>query len=106
MDGRFLAKCKEFDVGIEDHGLLVLMGHFEYEEGGVQGLGYAIDGPFIHAFLGALGVDQLKKVENKSCWVTVIDGTIKIIEPLHKKDGKKFDIREWVEAHKKKNSGK
>ncbi len=43
----------------------------------------------------AVGVNSLDKMEGKSCWVTHTNSEITKIEPLHKKDGKPFDILEW-----------
>ncbi len=43
---RALAKCVEFDVGVEDHGCPTLFGYFDYDEGGCQGLGYMVDMAF------------------------------------------------------------
>lgn len=59
---RSLARCYGFDVAIEDHGILVLMGHFEYDEGTCQGLGYCIDSSFLYRFLGVFGVERLRQV--------------------------------------------
>lgn len=92
---RELAKARSFDVGIEDHGILVMFGYFDYEGGGAQGLGYCIDSSFLYRFLSAFGVEKLRDVEGKSCWVTHDDSTIYKIEPLHKKDGTEFDIKLW-----------
>ncbi len=33
---RALAKCVEFDVGVEDHGCPTLFGYFDYAEGSDQ----------------------------------------------------------------------
>ena len=98
---RSLARCKDFDVGIEDHGILVLFGHFEYDDGGCQGLGYCIDSSFLYRFLNVFDVEQLRGVNGKSCWVTHTDSGIEKIEPLHKKDGTPFAIPEWQEFVKR-----
>lgn len=100
---RTLARCRNFDIGFEDHGCLVFLGHFEYEESGCQGFGYVINTEFVRRFLNAVGVDAVKKLEGKSCWVTHTFDGISKIEPLHKKDGKAFDIRKWQEECKKKS---
>lgn len=101
MTERSLAKLKGFDVGTEDHGILVMYGTFEYDEWGCQGLGYCIDAAFIYRFLDVFGVSKLSEVNGKSCWVTHDDNHIIKLEPLHKKDGKTFDIVEWQEFSKK-----
>lgn len=94
---RLLARCKGFDLELEDRGHLILKGCFYYEgQLGVQGLGYEVDAVFLKRFLRAIGVYELQQVNGRSCWVTVIDGTVRIIEPLHAEDGTRFDIREWV----------
>ena|SRR3990167_3196103 len=100
-DERSLAKARNFDIWLEDHGLLVLDGHFEYEDGGAQGMGYCVDTAFLMRFLVAFGVDHLQKVNGKSCWVTHTNDKISKIEPLHKKDGEAFDIPTWREWAKK-----
>lgn len=98
---RSLAKLRGFDIGIEDHGILTMLGTFEYEEGMCQGLGYCIDTAFLYRFLSVFGVGKLQQVNGKSAWVThTHDGIIKI-EPLHKNDGEAFDIPEWQEWVKK-----
>jgi len=94
-DERSLARCVGFDVAIEDHGILVLLGHFEYEDGGCQGLGYSIDASFLYRFLAVFGDCPLRKVEGRSCWVSHDDSRITRIEPLHKKDGAVFDLDTW-----------
>ena len=91
---RSLAKCKNFDFYIHDRGW-GLSGEFEYEDGSCQGLGYIVDTAFILNFMGVFGVELLQDVNNKSCWVTHSSCEIIKIEPLHKKDGKLFDIKEW-----------
>lgn len=98
---RSLAKCSDFDFGIEDHGLPVLFGSFEYDEWGVQGLGYSVDAEFLKRFLAVFGVRQLNDVNGKSCWVTHNNSQILKIEPLHKKDGVPFDIEEWVKSKRR-----
>lgn len=97
---RSLAKCREFDFAIEDHGCPILYGTFEYEDGGIQSLGYQVDIAFLMRFMCALGVDQLSKVNGKSCFVTHTFNNIMKIEPLHKKEGTPFDIQEWIEWKK------
>lgn len=102
---RELAKCRDFDVQIEDHGILVLAGTFEYESGGVQGLGYMIDASFLMRFMSVFGVEYLKDVNGKSCWVTHDDSSITKIEPLHKKEGQAFIIKDWQEWYRSRMPG-
>lgn len=92
---RSLAKCRGFDIGIEDHGILVMYGTFEYDDGGCQGLGYGIETSFLYRFLSVFSVEMLRQVNGKSCWVTHTNDRITKIEPLHKKDGVPFDIVKW-----------
>lgn len=96
-EGRILARCRGFDFAIEDHGLPTLNGHFEYEGGSCQGMGYMVDTAFLFRFLEAVGVSSLRELEGKSCWVTHTHDKISKIEPLHKKDGTPFIIEEWGE---------
>ncbi len=97
MSERKLAKCGNFDFGIEDHGMPVLWGDFEYDEGGVQGLGYQVDVAFLMRFMGVFGVREMGDVNGRSCWVVQDDkGDIRRIEPLHRADGEAFDIDEWA----------
>lgn len=98
-----LARCKGFDFSIHDRGY-GLSGHFEYEDGGCQGFGYITDEGFLLAFLQSVGVESLRKLEGKSCWVTHDHSNIYRIEPLHKKDGKPFIIEKWRKWIEKKNS--
>lgn len=65
MKERELAKWEGSDLEIEDHGWLVLTGHFKYENGTCQG------------------------------WVTHDGGNIELVEPLHKDCGTPFNISEW-----------
>jgi hypothetical protein len=93
---RYLARCHGFDLGVEDHGFLVLFGHFQYEDGPAQGLGYQVDRDFLKRFLAALGVERLQEVNGRSCWVTATHSAVLLIEPLHKDQGRAFDIAAWV----------
>ena len=70
MSERELAKCEDFDIGIEDHGILVMFGNFRYEGSSCQGFGYAIDTSFLYRFLDVFEVEKLQQVNGKSCWVT------------------------------------
>jgi len=98
---RQLARCKDFDFYIEDHGLPAIRGGFEYDNGGFQGFGYMVNTAFLMRFMAAVGVDSLRALNGKSCWVTADWEKIYKVEPLHKKDGVAFDIEEWVEWTKK-----
>ena len=99
-----LAKLSGFDVGVEDHGCFVMHGTFRYEDGGAQGFGYVINADFIEGVIGVFGVDALQRVNGKSCWVYHTSSNISRLEPLHKSDGKAFDISEWSEKCKKKEA--
>lgn len=37
---RELAKCEGFDICLEDHGMIIMGGSFDYEGGSAQGIGY------------------------------------------------------------------
>ena len=103
---RELAKAKDFDIQIEDHGIPVLSGYFDYEGGSAQGLGYFVDMAFVMRFMGVFGVEYLHRVEGKSCWVTHTNDKILSIEPLHAKDGTPFVIQDWIdwnEEHPERN---
>lgn len=100
---RELAKCRNFDFQIHDRGY-GLRGEFEYEGGGCQGFGYITDEAFILGFLQAVGVDSLRELEGKSCWVTHANCDISLIEPLHKKDGKPFSLKKWGDWINKRNA--
>lgn len=91
---RELAKCVEFDVVDDEHGGLMLGGHFKYDGGSCQGLGHKLTIGFIQGFMAVFGVSALRDVNRKSCWVTHdYDGIIKI-EPLHKGEGTPFVVRQ------------
>ncbi len=99
---RHLARAVGFDLAINDHGRLVLSGHFEYgENGGLgQGLGYGVDAEFLKRFMAAMGVSELRKANGRACWVTSTHGSVEKIEPLFKKDGVAFDIKAWADANR------
>lgn len=93
---RELAKVRECEIGIEDHGILTLFMTWDYDEGSTQGLGcYQIDAAFLYRIMAVFGVDRLHKIVGKSCWVTHDWGSTSMIEPLHKKGGVPFVIKEW-----------
>jgi hypothetical protein len=95
---RELAKCIEFDIQDDEHGGLMLGGHFDYEGGSCQGLGYNVDMDFIQRFMQVFGVSRLQQVNRKSCWVTHDGSGVVKIEPLHKNDGEPFSVKEWSSA--------
>lgn len=99
---REVARVTEAEVGLEDHGILTLFLRFEFD-GSSQGLGcYAIDESFLYRVLDCFGVDRISAIKGMSCWVTHDMGKVYRVEPLHKKDGKPFDLEawsRWVEAH-------
>ena len=97
-----LAKLKGFDVGIEDHGCFVMFGTFYYENGPCQGLGYVINTAFIQKFMEVFGVEKLQQVNGKSCWVWHTHNGVTKMTPIHKADGREFDIVSWMEDCKKK----
>jgi len=97
---RELAKCVGFDLRDDDHNGLTLAGHFEYESGFCQGLGYSVNIDFVMWFMRVFGVTRLQDVNGKSCWVTYRDDSrnIQQIYPLHRKDGVPFDVEAWAYA--------
>lgn len=99
---RSLAKCSGFDAMLENHGCVVLAGSFDYEDGGSQGLGYVINAAFLREFMRVFNVERLQQVNGRSCWVTHSYNNISKVEPLHKADGKTFDIKAWSDALKEK----
>lgn len=99
---RELAKLKGVDVMIDDHGIMIMGGTFYYESGCCQGFGYCIDMDFVRLLMEVFEANELKEVNGKSCWVTHDASSIIKIEPLHKGDGKTFDIKKWSEDCKKK----
>lgn len=95
---RELAMVKRADIIIEDHGIPVLDVTFDYEGGSCQGLGgYTLDAAFVFRFMLAIGVDSLSAAVGKSCFVTHDRMSISKIEPLHKKNGTPFIIKEWAD---------
>ena len=101
MSERELARVEECEVGLEDHGILTLFISWEYDDGcSHQGLGcYAIDAAFLYRILDCFGVDRLRDIKGKSCWITHTHSETSKIEPLHKKDGKPFVLKEWQDWH-------
>ena len=92
---RELAKCEDFDIRDNEHGGLCLGGSFDFD-GSSQGFGYQIDIEFVQKFMEVFGVTHLQAVNGKSCWVTHTYDSIKLVEPLHKKDGVPFDVQAWA----------
>jgi len=69
---------------------------FEYESGFSQCLGgNFIDISFLMRLCKCFGVEKLRDIEGKSCWVWATPSNILRIDPLHSKDGTPFDIEEW-----------
>lgn len=101
---RELAKLSDFDVCLDGRTFenITLSGTFNLEGSSSIGLGYLVDADFIKCVLKAVGVTEVKKLNGKSCWVTLrtFNGPVIKIEPLHKSDGEAFDITEWSERKK------
>jgi hypothetical protein len=95
---RHLARIVGFDLWFDRGWQLPLMsGHFEYEGGGHQGIGYIVDTEFVGKLCEAVGVDTLKALSGKSCWVTHTRDRILKVEPLHAKDGTPFNVdTDWT----------
>ena len=104
---RELAKLKGFDIWKEDHGIMVMAGSFYYEGGSCQGFGYCINMEFVDGLMEVFFAEKLQQINGKSCWVTR-DNDRKIIklEPLHKEDGRVFDITQWIKNCEKKSKSK
>ncbi len=103
---RELAKVRSADIIIEDHGIPVLDVTFDYDGGSTQGLGgYTLDAAFVMRFMCAIGSDSLSGCVGKSCWVTHDHCSISKVEPLHKKDGTPFVIKDWQEWFKRRMTG-
>lgn len=100
---RELVKCKGFDVAIEDHGILTLVGTF-HGDGWGQGLGYAINAAFLMRFMGVFGVTHLQQVNGRSCWITQDSNGVYKVEPLHKDEGESFDIIKWQQWTKEREA--
>ncbi len=105
---KVLARIKNPDIEIEDHGFLVLTASIETEKGSFGGFGYQLDMVFLRGFMGAVGVRSLKQLHGKSFWLVysgepsvVITMGLVAIEPLHKSDGVVFSIKDWVEGIRK-----
>lgn len=91
-----LAKYINPGIYINDHGFLMLNGHFKYEDGTSQGLGFLIDKEFIKRFIRAFGVRSLDDVRNNVVRVYHTRKGIKKIEALDNiSNGKTFDIEDW-----------
>lgn len=102
MKEKKLAKIRNSDLYIEDHGWLMWSGEFDYEDGGIQGLGYYAKDDLIKGLMEAVGSRTLKGMNGKSCWVVCENGLVSEVHPLHKKDGVPFKIKDWQEKHKEK----
>lgn len=92
---RELARWVEPDFVLGRGCIPALGGHFEYESGGCQGFGEFIDAGFLVRFLAVFGAASLAATAGRSCWVTHTQSKIQLVEPLHKKDGRPFDVRAW-----------
>jgi hypothetical protein len=92
---RELARCRKIDVEDNEHGGLLIGGHFEYENGSMQGMGYSLDVEFLREFMNVFAVSRLQDINGESCWVTHDHERILKIEPLHKRDGTPFDVQAW-----------
>ena len=101
---RDLAKLKGFDIWFEDHGIIAMAGTFHYEGSSCQGFGYCINIEFVKHLMSVFGVEYLQKINGKSCWVTHDHSSIYKLEPIHKEDGKVFDVQKWVDDTKKKSN--
>lgn len=99
---RELAKCKGFDLTYDRW--VGIQGTFYYEGGSAQGIGWIQDLDFMKQFMRVFNVEKLQQVNGRSCWVTHDNSTISLIEPLHKDDGKAFDVMKWSEDARKKES--
>lgn len=97
---RELARVKDVDLWIEDHGMLIMSATFDYGSS-QQGLGFAIDEIFIYKFMQVFGVEFLKQVNGKPCWVTHDWHRIYKIEPLMEGEGKPFEFEQWANWLKK-----
>ena len=93
---REVAKVTKCDFGVEDHGIPTMFVMFEFDGSG-QGLGcYSVtDTGFIIRFLKAIGVSKMSEAVGKYCWVTHTNSSVESVEPLFKKDGTAFHIKDW-----------
>lgn len=95
---RWLARFRNPDIWVEDHGCLMVAGHFEGERG-AQGLGYALNegaAEFLKRLLAVFRVEKLSQCANKPCWVTGSNSRIDRLEPLLPEEGVPFDIQVWA----------
>lgn len=102
MMERKLARVKELDLQIEDHGILTVVGGFEVDGVGFYGMpAYAINSAFLYRLLFAFGgYKKLSQLVGVPCWITAKFqlGTfyeIERIEPLFEKDGTPFVLADW-----------
>ena len=100
---RSLARIEQADIGDVYNGMQGLIVTFAYDEGTHQGLGsYALDAAFVIRFMNAVGgLNKLSDAVGRSVWVTHTWSKVLKVEPLHKKDGRPFDIEEWQEWYKR-----
>ena len=96
-----LGEYEKPDIGIEDHGSMMLFGGFDYKCGN-QGLGYIVDIGFLESFIKVFGVDTLREVNGKFAWVEHNRGKIFRILSV---DGKReFDIEKYCKEEKQMQS--
>ena len=84
-----LGKYERPDIGLDDHGLLMIFGSFDYGSGN-QGLGYIVDTVFLEALLKVFGVYILSECNGKYAWVEHNRG--KIFRILSADGKREFDI--------------
>ena len=100
---RELARCSDFDVGIEDHGMFFLYGQFTGDGWG-QGFGHVPDPTFIKKFLGVFRKARLQSIEGLACWITHTHDRILLVEPLFPSEGTPFDVKQWSDNLKEEAS--
>ena len=100
---REIARCVDFEFGVDYHGGPTLYGHFDYTSGGSQGFGYMVDSAFLVRFMIACGVHsgKLSDVNGRMIYVTHTHSEILIVEPIFPKDGTPFILAEWREWMKR-----
>ena len=104
MRKKHIGRFTKPDVGIEDHGFFIMHGHFDYDEGASQGLGYGIDTEFIRRFIRAFGVYDLSACSGKILWVEHSHAKIyKLIPFTFDEDAEEFDIEAWCKECEDKN---
>ena len=97
---RELARWRDPDIWLEDHGWTMMRGHFDFG-GSSQGFGVCIDMEFVKRFMQVFNVEFLKQTNGQPCYVTHDYGKIYKVEPLFENEGKVFDVEEWANSRKK-----